>query len=648
MIYKPHSGLEDFSRVLLIEDDTSYARLVELMLNESELFRCEVVNCTTLEAGMATLETDDNFAAVLLDLSLPDSTGFSTLESLLTRFPNQNIIVLTGLDDEAIGVSAVKAGAQDFLIKRTGILDGHLLVKTLRFSKERKQIISRLEEAQRAARLGHWECRPDRHFFFASDEVYRIFDLDPSLTTYSCDDLLLPECPLNPLLILQWKITPPQERSEELRVRLSSDEILTVLLTCKAHQDVDGGVYYRGIVQDITQQKQAEELRKARDLAEHTAKVREKVIASVSHEMRTPMNAIMGFSSLLLQTPLQPEQTRYVTSILQSSELLLDIINDILQVSALQHGQLSLKSDVFELRPLLQQLHSVMHFRAMEKSLSLEISCHDDVPDKLVGDPQRLSQVLFNLVGNALKFTDKGGVKVTVTLEAHSERQVVLHFAVKDSGIGIPKEELEAIFEAFTRITDKDRFYEGIGLGLSIARMLVEEYGGRLWAESEVGAGSVFHVHWPLLMAAATPAEQSPLVDDSLYAIEPARILLVEDHQLNQLVVKHLLEKKWPQLTVEVANHGDEAIQMMDQRDYALILMDLQMPVRDGYETTTYIRQHLTAPKSRVPILAMTAHIQSTVQENCRNVGINDFIMKPFEQDQLFRIIHHYLSSPYL
>ncbi len=642
-MYKHLPGFGVTNRILLVEDDPSYVRLVEIMLEESGLLDCEIVNACTLSECLLALERE-NFAAVLLDLSLPDSFGFETLDTVLARYPKSNIIVLTGRTDKDLGVLAVKAGAQDFLEK--GEFDYSQLAKSLRFSIERSNILSRLEDAQRIGKIGNWECRPNEQFFFASNEVYRIFNFDPADAKFISKELHNPENPLNVLIEMEEEAKNKGLVKKEKRVVLSNGVTRFISLLCKATETTQGEILYSGIVQDITEQKRAEELRNARDLAQESARIKEQVIANVSHEMRTPMNAILGMTNLLLQMVKNKEEYHYVYSIKQSSEVLLGIINDILQVAAFQNNQIPLSKKNFNLPNLLRDLLDALRPKALEKKLELMLSLPSDIPEEMIGDKLRLNQILYNLVGNAIKFTDEGSVLVRVEILNQIDRSIEIRFSVKDTGIGIPSSKLDSIFETFTRISRKDRVAEGTGLGLAITKKLVEQQNGKINVVSQPGGGSVFYFELTFELPSSVDVDtiKEITITKNPYA-QPFVVLIVEDHKMNQLVIQRTLEKQWENVRVVVTSNGDEAIERLEQEHIDIILMDLQMPIRDGFETTEYIRTNMPPHIASIPILAMTAHQMISDQEKFSRFGLDDYVLKPFDPEQLFEKIEYHLAK---
>ena len=637
------SRLSKSYEILLVEDDLNYAKLVQILLLESELFNGEITHCTTLQAAIELLKEQKNhYAAVLLDLSLPDSQGFETLSRLIFDFPKLNIIVMTAQSDKRLGLEAVRAGAQDFLVK--GAFDADSLAQSLRYAIERSNILVRLEETQHLARIGHWECSPKERIFTASEEVYHIFGYSQHQNV-TCHEIEAQGSPFSIFMEAQAEAILSGKVQKDTWITRIDGHKRFVTLICTASKIEGENYIFNGIIQDITERKQAEELRKARDLAQHIANEREQFIASISHEMRTPMNAILGMSNLLLDTPLVQEQAEFAKAIKQSSEVLLHIINDILDASAIQNEQLKLNVHPFVLSHLMDQVINLMASKANEKKLSLRKTIAPNVPEHFEGDSVRLKQVLYNLIGNAIKFTDHGKVDINVQLLKKEDSTAHLRFDVIDTGIGIKEEDLPKIFIPFSRIAHKDRIYEGTGLGLAIAQSLIESQGGQIAVKSTFGKGTAFHFELPLRCLEDIPV--LPPVDNTAFNTaddsKVFKLLLVEDHKLNQAVAKKTLERIWKNINITIANDGDEAIQILENKAVDIILMDIQMPKRDGFSTTKHIRNEMQSYGTTVPILALTAHANIEEQEQFKTGGFDGFILKPFTPDQLHKTITPFL-----
>lgn len=633
-------------KVLFIEDDIAYAKLVEVLLEDSGLMDCELVNAPTLKEGMEMLKTHEEFSAVLLDLTLPDSAGFETLETMLSKYPQKNIIVLTGAKDEELGIKAVQFGAQDYLVK--GEFNERQLTKTLRYSIERNNILSRLEEAQRIAKIGHWEYQPEDDFFTASNGIYRIFGIDPMESELTAEDLKSGSSPFQPMLDMVDEAIKRKKVRKEARIQLPNNSTRFVSMSCESSLTPEGTYIFSGIVQDITEQKRAEELRKSRDMAQQSAKIKEQIFANVSHEMRTPMNAIQGMVNLMMQTNMDNEQKQYADSIKESSDVLLAIISDILEISSIQNEKIFYEESEFDLNSVLENVVDTFKPKMETKGLGFSLEVDPRIKWFLKGDKLKLNQVLLNLVGNAVKFTEEGQISIFADVLEDARDFTKLRFRIQDTGIGIPFDKQGLIFEAFTRVLSKEHISEGTGLGLSIAKKLVERQGGTIGVDSDEGIGSIFYFELTFGKGDSLDATSSPK-DKKQKATNKAersfKVLIVEDHQMNQLVMQKTLEKQWDKVDVAVTSNGNEAIAHLEKEAADIILMDIQMPVRNGFETTEYIRKKMPAEIANIPILAMTAWQYGNTQEDYRKFGFDDYILKPFDPETLFQKIEYFLDK---
>ncbi|MCU0333541.1 MAG: PAS domain S-box protein [Chitinophagaceae bacterium] len=394
-----------------------------------------------------------------------------------------------------------------------------------------------------------------------------------------------------------------------------------------------------GIHLDITAQKQLEqELRLAKAKAEDSARAKEVFLANMSHEIRTPMNAILGLSRQLRKTELNASQRLFLDSIGTASDNLLVIINDILDFSKVQAGKMALERITFEPAELLRKMLAMLQHRAEEKGLWLELQIAPDTPACLVGDPYRLQQVLINLVSNAIKFTEKGGVRVSVKPEELMAGVCSLQLVVSDTGIGIDESQLDSIFDPFTQeYRSTTRKYGGTGLGLSISKQLIELMGGTIKVESRKRIGTSFTLKLvlPVGHVADLPAEKTPASYGTLHG---KRILLAEDNSMNRLVATTVLRPYGADI-VEVEN-GQLALDAIQSDHFDLVLMDVQMPVMDGITATQRIRQYAG---DELPIIALTANALLSEKQACFAAGMNDFVPKPFEEEQLVSKIAEWL-----
>ncbi len=374
-----------------------------------------------------------------------------------------------------------------------------------------------------------------------------------------------------------------------------------------------------------------------REVQEKADRLKHQFMANMSHEIRTPMNAIVGMSRLLLEKNPNSEQLKYLNAIQLSANNLMSIISDILDLTKIEAGKITIEHEDFTFRELLQSIQDMFMLKAEEKHIELRIVTEKRIPARLNGDAGRLNQILINLVGNAIKFTDKGFIELNTTVVSDAE-QLMLQFDIIDTGIGIAANNLESIFDSFIQEgMDSTRKFGGTGLGLTISKELTNLMGGTIAVKSILGKGTTFTVQLPFVKSAvqeiAVPDAHATIpVTKSLNNL---KVLLVEDNDFNRLVAVDTLTENLTNVSIDQAVNGEEAVNMVKNNPYDIVLMDIQMPVMDGVTATKIIRNILTEPARSIKILALTANVMQEDLVKYFDVGIDDYVAKPFQVDEL-------------
>ncbi len=390
-------------------------------------------------------------------------------------------------------------------------------------------------------------------------------------------------------------------------------------------------------------------VQKQRTEIEKAANIKEQFLANMSHEIRTPINSVIGFTNLLQKTEMDQKQAGFVSIIKSAGENLLTIVNDILDISKIEAGMLHFDKSPFSITEVCYQAETLLYQKANEKNLSINTYIDPSVPEVVVGDKERLVQILMNLTSNALKFTEKGGVTISVNTNTKTDHSVSVVFSVKDSGIGISNEKLGSIFQRFEQAeADTTRKYGGTGLGLSIVKNLVEMQGGTVSVKSKEGAGSEFLVTLmyetrdDVMVDYLTSYNKNtvPVVNNNNNQLMGVKILAAEDNKMNQMLLKMLFEQ-W-KLNIDIADNGSIAVEKLRNEKYAMVLMDIQMPVMDGFTATKKIRTELD---KNIPIIAMTANVLPGEKDKCFEVGMTGYISKPINESELYSLLQMYSNQ---
>ncbi len=525
-------------------------------------------------------------------------------------------------------------------------LDQKIIVGTLQDITSRKRIEDALKKSEEKY---HSLFEQSRDAIYITSRDGQFIDFNKAtleIFGYDHDEmkrLNVREIYLNPFERVKFKKEIEEKgfvRDFELKLRRRDGTKIDCVITASLWNSNDAKLSgYQGTIRDITEKRRSEELMRDKEIAQRSGRMKERFLANMSHEIRTPINAINGLTHLVQQTNLDEKQREYINGIRSSSEHLMELINDILDFSKIEAGKVIFESVDFHLGSNLQQVVNTLRFKAHDKKVELKLETDPDLPDSLLGDPLRLKQILINLLSNAVKFTDNGTVTLQAKVLEKAEEGYVIGFSVIDTGIGIPEDKIDSVFSSFTQLNQElNRKAEGTGLGLTITRQLVELQGGTISVESKVNKGSTFKVVLKYKQGGSAVPEH----DDSgsmngfkVMDIGYKRILIVEDKKLNQLVAKEMLHQWWRDVETDIADNGRIAIEKLQQRDFDIVLMDVQMPEMDGLEATRHIRKRFIPPASDVPILAMTAFATTGEADKCIEAGMNDYISKPFEPRHL-------------
>lgn len=616
----------------------------------------------TICADMADLcrQLDFGAGAVLLtDESLKPEGSLAALAAALTRQPKWSdlplVLLASGGANSPIAMQTLQALQNVLILDRPVYLPTLVsAVRTALRSRQRQyEIRDHLDERRRAeqalARLAAivessddaivsknlngiiqtWNAGAERLFGFRADEI-----IGQPIT------LLLPPERMHEEEEILERVRSGRRVTHVETVRVTKDgRRIDVSVTVSPIKDQDGHVIGASkIAHDITERKRAETaLLEAKTAAEAANQAKSLFLANISHELRTPMNAILGMIELAVRHAINPTTKDCLSTAKESADILLALLNDLLDSAKIESGNLQLEAAPLRLRSILDQVTRVFSVRASERGLAFYCRTPEDIPDAVVGDKVRLRQVLFNLAGNAIKFTERGEVVVSVRVESQDGEEVQLEFSVRDTGIGIPRDDLDRIFKPFAQAdVSTARRFGGTGLGLSISANLVAMMGGRIWAESEPGQGSTFFFTVRLPLAEELPSEQEPSFDIPSAPSAVLRILLVEDNPANQKLATYILKERGH--TVEVAGNGQQALRMTQDNRYDVILMDVQMPGMDGLETTAAIRARESG-QNRMPIIAMTARAMQGDRERCLKQGMDGYLCKPIEAREMISLI---------
>ena len=631
----------DKIQILNIEDNKGDANLLKIYLKSAGL-RYDLHWSDTFYEGVEIAE-EKRIDLVLLDLSLPDSHGFKTLTNFMAKFPKIPVIVMTGLSDEIIGNQSIKAGAQDYLVK--GQFDSNLLGRVIRYSMQRHKAQQKLEqyaknlsvserryiEAQEMAHFGNWEMDIVTNEMHWTDEVYRIFgyeiqSISPVFSDYL--NFIHPEDREKFEDAYNEVLKDGQLKKLEYRIIVSGRKIKYLSNQIKVYyDDVEGKTLLVGAIQDISDIKLSQDLMIEKNLSERTSKIKEEILEDLGFHIRTPLSSLVNLSFLMENTKTPDQVMEYVDGLKLSINDLSVAVNNLLNFSILLSEKVKVEENQFKVQELTQRIQQVFKLKADEKNINLNIRIFDNVPETLIGDVNKINQVIYNLMDNAIKYTDEGGtVNLKLICNDVKSDEIKLFIIVEDTGIGMDKMLVEELMNSGQLLAVNYDEEKKTGLGLSIVTKLTEKMGGTVNIESQPSVGSKFAIDLPIKVAfiKKRQGEDKPTA--------PLKILLVEDHFLNQIATKKVLTTWSDFVKVDIAENGLVGFEKVRAYRYDLILMDLQMPVMNGFQSTEKIREY----NKDIPIIALTANSSSQEADKAKEIGMNEYMSKPFKPQDLY------------
>lgn len=629
----------------------SEARYKGIFDNSLALICTHDLNGVLLEINKASVDTFEYSREELLGSSLQKLIPAEKQAEFITGYLN---VIKEHGKAEGIMVALNKQGKKIYLLYHNYLVSndseqpyviGFSQDITARFDAERA--LKKSEEKYRGIianmNLGLMETDKNQSIIYTNHSFCEMSGYDSEeLTGHSADEIFWRDDSSVSNKEVMKRREEGKSDAYELKTRNKNGEIKWWLISGAPSFDQKGKFFGSiGIYLDITMQKTLEhELRKAKSDAELSAQAKEIFLANISHEIRTPMNAILGIGSLLNKTHLGTQQKFYLNIINNAANNLLVIINDLLDFSKIEAGKLALEHIGFDLDASIRNAMQILNHKAEEKGLLLSCASAKGIAPVLIGDPYRLNQVLMNFMSNSLKFTDRGKVEVTCKLLSEDTESQLITFNITDTGIGMSKEFMSNLFDKFSQEDESiTRKFGGTGLGMSISKQLIHLMGGSINVESTKNEGTTisFTIRFPIGTSDDLPEKQFNTIDAMV--LKGKRLLLVEDNDMNRLLATTILKQYGAE--IDEADNGSVAIDMIKRNLYDLVLMDVQMPVKDGIEATRYIRSNID---SGIPIIALTANAYRKEEERCLNAGMNDFISKPFEENKIVQVVAQWLG----
>lgn len=638
--------------ILIVDDKQENIIALEALIGRSDIQLFSTVSPN--EALKIAWEHPISIA--LIDVQMPEMDGFE-LASMLKSNPRTKdilIIFVTAISKEAkYAVKGFGAGAVDYLYKP---LDPYITAAKvdsfIQLSRTQMEIKAKNDELERYALV----VKNSADIILSVDaQTLRINSINPAVEKilhYHPEEVKGKSIVD---LAAQQDQTAFRRKLEEMikenldftsfETRFETFDKRQIWVECRLshHNKI---IFVN--ISDISPMKSyMDQLIRSKELAEYAKKVKETFLANMSHELRTPIEGIMGITDMLKNTQLDNQQKNMIDLLRISSQSLLGVVNDVLDISKIEAGKFSIVRKQNDIHVILQSIYDLLKFKTDEKNIELLLDIAPDVPHNIMVDGLRINQIMMNLLSNAIKFTDKGYVKLTVRVIQEHQDKIKLKFSVEDTGIGISNHNINKIFDSFEQAEDDTSAkYGGTGLGLTIVKKLSELKGGTLTVSSQVGKGSIFNfTNWFSIAAEKIQPKTNEKIDPTLVPFTDLKVLIVEDNVVNQYLLSKIL-KDWD-VDLEVVDNGRKALEMLKEKDFDLVLMDTHMPEMNGYDAAKAIRIDFEEPKRSVPIISLSAASFDYEQQAAIDAGMNDVLSKPFQSQDLYQKIQR-LARPKL
>jgi CheY-like chemotaxis protein len=628
--------------ILIIEDNAADYKLMEHHLMEASI-KHDLYRADTLFEGIEIV-LGRPIEIVLLDLSLPDSNGFKTLSKYLERVPNVPVIVLTGMNNEIIGNQAIKAGAQDFLVK--GQFDGKLLGRSIRYSLQRFKTQLKLEEAarnlaiserrfveaQEMAHFGNWEMDIVSNDMNWTDEIFRIFDCQPNSFSPSLSDYIrYVHAEDRGLADAFFEASAKDSNLHKLEHRIVTKDhnLKYVAIQAKVfYEEVTQKIILVGAIQDVTERKISEQLILEKNVSASTFHFRDKALSDIGFHIRTPLTSIVNLLYLLELTNTNAQQKEYVDGLITSADDLSIMVNNMLNFSMLASHKLEPDNTTFKIKDHLKSIQKVLNIRAGKSGTTISFNWSEHLPENIVCDPNKLTQILYNIIEYILaNKSEKSQLSINIDHKPQDNVNTLLEIIIRDKGSWLGSKAIKELLHSENLLQNNEKINDNKShpFGFAVALKLIKILGGQINISDHEESGTQYRVTLHAEQIQHTHRDELGLPEI------PIKILLVEDHFLNQIAIKKVLTTWSEKITVDIAENGLIAVEKFREHGYDLILMDLQMPVMGGLEAAKRIRE-----KSNVRIIALTANASKQEMDKCKEFGLNDYLAKPFQPAELY------------